>query len=318
VSVQVSTFDLPLPPAGWFDLAFQALPDGSLARFQADFDVLGEMRRRWAEPVSRPRPWPPYPPDARARIQVHDGLREVSAVEFALPATFLRFDRLSDGRWVVADARCRTGAPNARIVGRDGVAAAPFALGDGIADVQADDAGTLWVGYFDEGVFGADINETTPPLGAPGLNRFDLEGRLLWSHDPGAEGAAERPIYDCEALNVFGDEAWCCGDTPGIAGAPTSTLFQFRSDRERCWDADLFLVKAIAICAGRAAAIVYGSDGPYALTELALTPAGVTKIADRPLPDLGLDGTSPAALLGRGPKLHVVEGSTWTVLSLDP
>lgn len=315
--VLFSTRDLPQPSTGWSDLAFQALPDGTLARFQADFDVLAEMRRRRAAKVSDPRPWPPYPADARARIQIHDGRREDTALELALTTTFPRFDRLPDGRWVVANARCRPRELNACIIGAEGSATAPFTLGDGIADVQADEAGALWVGYFDEGVWGADPEETEPPLGASGLNRFSPEGRLLWSHEPGAEGAAGRPILDCEALNVFAQQAWCCGDTPGLAGGHGSALFQFEAGRERCWDSDFFLAKAIAVRDDRAAAIVYGSDGPYVLTELALGPTGVTNLGDRPLPDLGLDGTSTAALLGRGPRLHIVEGSTWSVLTLD-
>jgi hypothetical protein len=69
-------------------------------------------------------------------------------------------------------------------------------LGDGISDLQVDDRGRIWVGYFDEGVFGGSV-------GQAGLVCFSGVGDKVWEFP---EDAAHR-IDDCYALNVAGAEA---------------------------------------------------------------------------------------------------------------
>lgn len=70
-----------------------------------------------------------------------------------------------------------------------------FCLGDGIEDVQVDEADKIWVSYFDEGVFGNyGWGRGTEPMGADGLVAYDISGRRLWSQSFG--------IDDCYALNV--------------------------------------------------------------------------------------------------------------------
>ncbi len=66
-----------------------------------------------------------------------------------------------------------------------------------------DDAGSIWVAYFDEGVFG-NLG-WTQPVGAAGLARFSRHSDRLWTYTP-PPGAAE--IADCYALNVAARTTW--------------------------------------------------------------------------------------------------------------
>ena len=79
-------------------------------------------------------------------------------------------------------------------------------LGDGISDVVIDTQGRIWVGYFDEGVFG-NLGWSHPGptgLGAAGLVALDDHGEVLWRFNED-----QTPfISDCYALNVHGSEAW--------------------------------------------------------------------------------------------------------------
>ena len=68
------------------------------------------------------------------------------------------------------------------VYGSDGHVEGAFLMGDGIADVQSDDAGNIWTSYFDEGIFGN--NGWNEPVGAPGLLCFDSTGRITWHFQP--------------------------------------------------------------------------------------------------------------------------------------
>ena len=116
MSTSTTTIELPPPSAGWFDIGHQVLADGALARFQADFDVHAEMRRRRTESPSPGTqwPWPPFSNDARGQIRIFDGIQEGPSIEFPLTTVFPRFDRLPDGRWAVADSRCQIGRASCR------------------------------------------------------------------------------------------------------------------------------------------------------------------------------------------------------------
>ena len=83
-----------------------------------------------------------------------------------------------------------------------------FTLGDGIQDVRTTADGTIWVSYFDEGVFG-NYGWGGPgpePIGASGLVAFDPSGRELFHYDPSAAGTGM--ISDLYALNVADREVW--------------------------------------------------------------------------------------------------------------
>ncbi|KJC37967.1 hypothetical protein UP06_30645 [Bradyrhizobium sp. LTSP857] len=69
-------------------------------------------------------------------------------------------------------------------------------LGDGISDLQIDQRGRIWVGYFDEGVFGSSV-------GQAGLVCFSDLGEKVWEFP----ADADHTIDDCYALNVTGADA---------------------------------------------------------------------------------------------------------------
>jgi hypothetical protein len=78
-----------------------------------------------------------------------------------------------------------------------------FCLGDGIEHLAVDGAGTFWVGYFDEGVFGD--NGWTQPIGAAGLVQFTEHGQPLYRYTPPSGADA---IVDTYALNVDAHTVW--------------------------------------------------------------------------------------------------------------
>jgi hypothetical protein len=93
---------------------------------------------------------------------------------------------------------------NAHVYDASGRHVRSFHAGDGIQDVQATADGKIWVGYFDEGVFG------NTKLGSAGLVCLDDRGRCSFRFtDVLGEGVPE--ICDCYALNVAsGREVWLC------------------------------------------------------------------------------------------------------------
>lgn len=111
---------------------------------------------------------------------------------------------------LLAGARCRWRAEgaehNAVVVDWSGRVVDRFTLGDGIADVRVTPDGTIWVSYFDEGVFG-NFGWGHPgpaPMGACGLVAFDAGGRVLRAYDAAVAGTDS--ICDVYALNVRGDD----------------------------------------------------------------------------------------------------------------
>jgi len=116
--------------------------------------------------------------------------------------------QLPDGRVLVVGPRCT-------LIGRSPEQNAEFhdpaagdvrraVFGDGIADVQVDGAGRIWVSYFDEGVFGNNgWGEGRPPIGAGGLLRFADDGSKVWE-------LGDHAFVDCYAMNVASDGAWVC------------------------------------------------------------------------------------------------------------
>lgn len=96
---------------------------------------------------------------------------------------------------------------NATIYGTDATVRRQLLLGDGIGHIQTDLNGNIWVGYFDEGIygnFGAELADG--PFGSAGLSCFNSHGKKLWDFQP-PEGVDN--ISDCYALNITPSGAWC-------------------------------------------------------------------------------------------------------------
>lgn len=71
----------------------------------------------------------------------------LSAVQLNCPAV----DALPDGGFVLADSRSTIDQQHVQVFDALGRSSWTFRTGDAIAHLIADEAGDLWVGYFDEG-----------------------------------------------------------------------------------------------------------------------------------------------------------------------
>ena len=124
-----------------------------------------------------------------ARITVHTP--ELAAVTRIadLALAHITVQPMPGGRFLVAGARCRwrSDGPdrNAVTYDSDGQVVSEHVLGDGIAHVLATSTGQVWVGYFDEGIYGnygwgrADSQE---PIGAYGIVRFSPGLEPAWRY----------------------------------------------------------------------------------------------------------------------------------------
>ena len=114
-----------------------------------------------------------------------------------VPITPTKADIFTDGSILLIEGRCSTDGEklkqNAYIYDATGQLMDSFLLGDGINQVQIDETDTIWVSYFDEGIFGAF--ENIEPIGADGLVAYSKSGQKLW-------GAKAYDIADCYAMNV--------------------------------------------------------------------------------------------------------------------
>jgi len=118
------------------------------------------------------------------------------------PPPFPLVDQLPNGNWVVVGARADAQDRNGFIFCPDGSLKADFHAGDAVMNMSVSDDASLWLGYFDEGVFGDD------PLSQHGLVRVDAQGRPTWRYPN--EDIQSGFIGDCYALTTCGKEAWAC------------------------------------------------------------------------------------------------------------
>lgn len=314
--------ELPMLPKGWQPLTYAVLADGALAVVGTDVDLAGEHQRIRA--ALRRNPGQRLDPPSRirelgasgaARIWTvsGEGWKEESA--FPLETPFPLVDRFQDGRWLVVGARAEP-TPNARVLARDGSVLGRFMLGDGIEHVAIDHADRIWVGWFDEGVFGNEgwrVEGHQWPPSNNGVACFAQDGVLLALPEWGPNAL----IADCYALNAIGDGAWCYAYTEfGLAhcvpGEPV-----------RWWRNEVVGAKAIAID-GSLALIAggYGVEGDK-LTLVALHGAGhgeeAPEVASWSLPlrprtqanEWEPAWEHPDLLLGRGDLIHMVDRNAW-------
>lgn len=161
----------------------QITKDGTLLLIESNLQELDFFQR----PV----------PKSNWTIQVIKG-KSVETVELKnVPLIPTGVDLFSDGTLLIVQGRCLKDGKyierNARRYNPNGQLIEAFTLGDGIEHVQIDDNDTIWVSYFDEGVFGNFGWEQ--PMGSEGLIAYKINGDKLW-------GAGSYGIIDCYALNV--------------------------------------------------------------------------------------------------------------------
>lgn len=174
-----------------------------------------ELRARDKQPpggASFPRTVPSTTPAVALAAYAGTDVIPATAVQVpALPVAYPLVDVLADGSFLVVGARCRWKEPgpelNALAIDQNGRIFRRGCLGDGIEHLQVAGDGTIWAGYFDEGVFG-NFGWGGPgptPLGAGGIAAWSPGFEKTWELDP--EGGL---VADCYALNVGPGEVLAC------------------------------------------------------------------------------------------------------------
>lgn len=219
-----------------------------------------------------------------------------------LTETFPKIDVLAENEILVVAPRCYRSSDgsydlNATIYDRNGEQQREFLLGDGIKHVQTDGRGNIWVGYFDEGVYGnLGWQSADAPIGIAGLSCFSQRGQKMWDFQP-PEGFDH--ISDCYALNVANDGVWACYYTD------FPIVFIDSAWRIRAWRTEIMGARALAVSRGKV--LLYGGYGEQrtscSLLELENGTARIIADVSLALPD-DVD-LSTATVLGRGGDLHV-------------
>ena len=107
-------------------------------------------------------------------------------------------------KFLAAGARCRwrRDGPdrNGVLYDADGQVVSESVLGDGIRHVLATSNGQVWIGYFDEGIYGNygwGRAGTEEPVGAYGFVRFSPELVPVWHYPRYTEIGRWDAISDC-------------------------------------------------------------------------------------------------------------------------
>ncbi|MFP3728519.1 hypothetical protein U8V72_25385 [Priestia filamentosa] len=104
---------------------------------------------------------------------------------------------VNENEFIVVDTRCEDEQPNAVVINTKGELVRSFNCGDGISDIVVSAKG-IWVGYFDEGVFGEGIS-------TEGAAFFDFKGNPVHGYhqyldDNNLKGDEDLFIDDCYAM----------------------------------------------------------------------------------------------------------------------
>lgn len=245
-----------------------------------------------------------------ARVTVHDpdlvGLISIDTLSIAGP----HVQPLPEGRVLLVGSRCRwrPDGPdeNAAIYDSNGELLVAATLGDGIEQVQTTEAGQVWVGYFDEGVFGnyGWGNPGPEPVGSHGIVRFSPDLTVEWEYPYDADSG---PVDDCYAMNVDGDATWACyySDFPVI---------RIRGDEIEAWHNDHVGARAL-VTADSKIALAGGYGADHALVVWGDLEGGrVTMRNRRRLLRPDGERLPPAVLTGRGSILNAFVEDEWYVL----
>ncbi len=279
---------LPDLPNGWHFLSCTVLRENRLALLGTNIDVIAGFKQQRQG----------YLANAQAKIWVFDGINLDDGPEFNLLDPFPIIDQFSDGRWLLS--YCRSdGKARTRILDMNGVELQCIELGDGIQHLKIDDEHRIWVGWFDEGVFGND-NWDYPGLKWPpsstGIAAFNVEGDLV-------KHASLPSIADCYALNVFDNEVWSCTYTD-------FPIWQMNDLEEKVWNSELSGISALAVL------------HPYVLTaggyrentnriSLVKLTGNKAKEKDKWQTALISEKSEIQLLDGRANFLHLVTGNNW-------
>ena len=230
-----------------------------------------------------------------------------------LTATFPEIELLPGNEVLVVASRCQrfpdgTHELNARVYDPSGTLKREFLLGDGISHVQADARGNIWVGYFDEGVYGNFGWEPGAAFGAAGLSCFTYHGQRLWDFHP-PEGFDF--ISDCYALNVSRTAVWAYYYT-GFPIARIDSNWQVR-----CWETESAGASTFAV--GKERFLLYGGyrDEGTACRLFKISDNNTELVAQVSLVLPAEIELSKSTVIGRDEALHVISGDHWYQFSIE-
>ena len=243
-----------------------------------------------------------------------DGIDEIALS--ALPVSHPTLQPMPNGHVLVVGARAqwRPDDPdrNALLFGPDGDVVASATFGDGIEHVFATTVGDVWVGYFDEGVYG-NYGWGGPgptPIGACGLIQFGVDLAPEWTF-PSHVNERWGAISDCYALNVTDEATWACyyTDFPIVK----------MQESDISWWANAVGGARALVTDGARVALVGGYGSDHSRVEIASlhTDTAMTFASGRLCLPGGAEVPEGAQMFGRGPELHVVVGDVWYRISLD-
>lgn len=295
------TIHVPALPTGWTVSAYAILADWTLAILGDNQQIVENhwfSRRDGFDPAA----YRLRVNSARARLWRFDGQTLTEHFELPLEDPSLAIDRFSDGRWLVVPRRTMN-ETNARLFEADGRLVTRFMLGDGIQSIKIDAADRIWVGWFDEGVFG-NPNWKIPgrewPPSSSVVAAFDRAGAVVW--ELGAHSLA-----DCYALNVTGEDAWTWmyGDAPPIHKLSAG-------GEPQLWSCNAAGATALAVEDGHV--LVAGRYGPARETMrvLRLDADGSAETLATWKADLPRGAANQLILVdGRADRIHAVVGQKW-------
>ena len=230
--IRSSSTPLPSVPEGWFVYQYYLLSDGALAALWTDHDIRTEYRkwRSHRQELNSSEKMPDFwQGNAQLVLLSESGASDPFIVPLVRSPII---DRFSDGRWIITSSVAGSGQSNAWILNEDGQLIRALMLGDGIECVRCAQDGTIWVGYFDEGIFGGSV-------ASGGIVQFDDFGRPLWSYNSQGEGR-QSFVADCYALALDGNEIWTCF-------YPDFPIVRVKSGQETLWANKVRGSRAIAV-----------------------------------------------------------------------
>lgn len=313
-----------VPPLtqGWQAVRYAVLGCGSLAVLATDIDLAGAWRAfhsamgRWPHRLAERMKPHVLAKTASAQIFVLEEAVWSPGPRFPLETPFHLLDRFTGGDWLVASSRSERGASNARAVAPDGSVRGRLHLGDGIEQVAIDASDRIWVGWFDEGVFGNEGWQVAGRERSPssqGIGCFSAESG--WSSDVGWPSEVDSPM-DCYALNVSGAGAWVCPytDFPLVRLVPGKP--------GRSWRTALAGPRAIAVDGDHVLAAGGYAGRANRLSLLALNGTGRGEEAEAlatwtlPVRRRSPETTrhvwaEPDLLAGRGDTIHLIDDGVW-------
>lgn len=194
------------------------LSDGEIVAFNVDYTdaILIAIAKKPLDYKEEKKNWAIFPKTKPKETQAYQILHGINGVlnSFCLieneEYNIHDIQLLPDNKILLVCSRSYYKGPNdfdknGRIYSANGEFIEEILLGDGIQNTQSTKSGTIWTGFFDEGVFGnfGWVN----PIGASGLIAWDSSGKKLYDFEP--KDNLDH-ICDCYALNVISTtEAWC-------------------------------------------------------------------------------------------------------------